>query len=91
MPTLHEKALESNTTHQMNKPLHVAGDLEKCGWVVCTGHQMAKLRITEKRELHEELMNFIHSNSTTDWRMPQKNRFVRTIDNNTHSIGKIEK
>ena len=37
MSMLHEKALESNTTHPMNKPLFVAGDLEKHGWVVCTG------------------------------------------------------
>ena len=91
MSMLLKKALESNATHPMNEPLCVAGDLEKHGWVVHTGHQMVKLRIAEKRELHEELMNFIHSKSTIDWRIPQKNRFVRTIDNNAHSIGKIEK
>ena len=90
MSVLHKKAFESNPKHPMNKPLCVAGDLEKYGWVVCTGHQITKLRITEKRDSHEELMNFIHSGPTTAWRVPQKNRFVRTIDDNVHSIGKIE-
>ena len=36
-------------------------------------------------------MNFIHSSSAKDWRMPQKNRFVRTIDNNPQSLGNINK
>ena len=36
-------------------------------------------------------MNFIYSNFIKDWRMPQKNRFVRTIDNHPHSLGNIKK
>ena len=75
----------------MSKPLHVAGDLEKHGWVVCTGCQGTKSRKSEKQELHEELMNFIYSNAAKDWRMPQKNILVRTIDNNPHSSGNIKK
>ena len=91
MSTLYKKALESKKTHEKNKPMYIAGDLEKYGWVVYTGYQTCKLRTKEKEQLRDELMNFIHSSSAKDWRMPQKNRFVRTIDNNPQSLGNINK
>ena len=91
MSTLYKKALQSHKTEEKNKPFYIAGDLEKYGWVVYSGFQTSKLRTKEKEELRDELMNFIHSSSSTDWRMPQKNRFVRSIDNNPQLFGKINK
>ena len=89
MSILYDKACKLNPNHPSSEPMYIAGDLEKYGWVVYSGHQMKNVGSSKKIELREELMNFIHSCGKKDWREPQANRLVRTID--THEIKKLGK